>query len=43
MAAQMREMFPDKEAVRKKLRDIQDKVSLFPTISAELIFILYGF
>ena len=27
MAAQMREMFPDKEAVRKKLRDIQEKVS----------------
>ena len=27
MAAQMREMFPDKEAVRKKLREIQDKVS----------------
>ena len=26
MAAQMREMFPDKEAVRKKLREIQEKV-----------------
>ena len=29
MAAQMREMFPDKEAVRKKLRDLLDKVSRF--------------
>jgi len=35
MAAQMREMFPDKEAVRKKLRDIQDKLkTLFELVNA---------
>jgi len=35
MASQMREMFPDKEAVRKKLRDLQDKIkNLYELLNA---------